>query len=307
MRLFKTAAALVLAAAIAFCAAVTVSAADSYLVLQGFAFDIRSGGAVIHDYDERDSSVELPRELLGAEVTQIYDNAFYGKTSVSEISFEKATGLRSIGKNAFCGCTGVSSLSIPRWVTEAGFGAFQGCTSLKSVSLGGGLTSIAPQLFYDCPSLKTLSLPDTITSIGGYAFADCGSLKLTFIPDSVTEIAPTAFRGSSKAVICCFSGSRAQEFAAEQGISCLVLDEALLGDANADGIVNIADVTAVQRHLSELEEISGFLRPLANVNGDDRLDVSDATLLQRYLAEYDMDCPVGQPVTDYRERLSALS
>ena len=62
--------------------------------------------------------------------------------------------------------------------------------------------------------------------------------------------------------------------------------EGLPGDANLDGKVDIRDVTAIQRHLSELAPLSPQALALADVNGDGAVNIDDATLIQRYLAEF---------------------
>ena len=59
----------------------------------------------------------------------------------------------------------------------------------------------------------------------------------------------------------------------------------LMGDVNGDGIVNVFDVTAIQRHLAKLEPIPDEYLPNAMVSDDDVLSISDATLIQMYLAE----------------------
>ena len=61
-----------------------------------------------------------------------------------------------------------------------------------------------------------------------------------------------------------------------------------MGDTNLDGIVSISDVTAIQRHLAELEVFNDEQLALADTNGDGDVDIADATHLQMYLAEYDV-------------------
>ena len=61
-----------------------------------------------------------------------------------------------------------------------------------------------------------------------------------------------------------------------------------IGDTNLDGIVSIRDVTAIQRHIAELELFSDEQLALADTNGDGEINISDATHLQMYLAEYDV-------------------
>ncbi len=59
----------------------------------------------------------------------------------------------------------------------------------------------------------------------------------------------------------------------------------LKGDANGDGVVNIRDVTAIQRCLAGYDP-SPFCRAAANVRGNGIVGIEDASLIQRYLAEY---------------------
>lgn len=61
-----------------------------------------------------------------------------------------------------------------------------------------------------------------------------------------------------------------------------------VGDVNYDGVISIRDVTAIQRHLAELELFTDEQLELADVNGDGEVDIADATHLQKYLAEYDV-------------------
>lgn len=70
----------------------------------------------------------------------------------------------------------------------------------------------------------------------------------------------------------------------------------LLGDANGDGHVNISDVTAIQRHLADLEYIDKTRLSAADVNRDGKFDISDATYLQRFLAEFFESAEIGSPM-----------
>lgn len=72
---------------------------------------------------------------------------------------------------------------------------------------------------------------------------------------------------------------------------------ALLGDVDGDGDVNINDVTVIQRHLAELEQLEGIYFHAADTNQDGTVDISDATTLQMYLAEYVIPYPIGEVMT----------
>ena len=67
----------------------------------------------------------------------------------------------------------------------------------------------------------------------------------------------------------------------------------LRGDANGDGFVTIYDVTALQRHLANLELLSENNLTATDIDGNG-LDITDATNIQRYLAEYENVYNVGE-------------
>ncbi len=69
-------------------------------------------------------------------------------------------------------------------------------------------------------------------------------------------------------------------------------ERVILGDANGDGMVDIRDVTAIQRHASEYQNVKSF--KAADVDGDKAVAVQDATLIQRYLAEYKVEYTIGE-------------
>lgn len=68
------------------------------------------------------------------------------------------------------------------------------------------------------------------------------------------------------------------------------------GDADGDGVVSIGDVTAIQRHLAELEHLNSDRIKAADVTGEG-LDISDATAIQMYLAEFENIHHINETVT----------
>lgn len=60
----------------------------------------------------------------------------------------------------------------------------------------------------------------------------------------------------------------------------------LLGDTNMDGRVNIQDVTEIQRHMAEINILTGSALKNADYNQDGKVSIEDATAIQRFLAEY---------------------
>ena len=61
-----------------------------------------------------------------------------------------------------------------------------------------------------------------------------------------------------------------------------------VADTNLDDNIDIRDVTAIQRHLVELEPFTEDQLAVADTNGDGEINIADATHLQMYLAEYDV-------------------
>lgn len=61
----------------------------------------------------------------------------------------------------------------------------------------------------------------------------------------------------------------------------------LLGDADLNGIVNINDVTEIQRHLAEHIKLTNTAAANADYNQDGIINIDDATTIQRVLAEFE--------------------
>ena len=73
-----------------------------------------------------------------------------------------------------------------------------------------------------------------------------------------------------------------------------VEEHVILGDANGDGSIDIRDVTAIQRHVSEYQNVNSV--KAADVDGNNVVNVQDATLIQRYLAEYEVEYSIGESI-----------
>ena len=137
-------------------------------------------------------AIEIP-----ASVETIEASAFYGCSSLTTVTFEKGSQLKTIGgghySGAFYGCTALTSIEIPASVETIEATAFKGCSKLATVTFEKG------------SQLKTIG--------GGYysnynsncnpnsyygAFSDCTALTSIEIPASVEMIEAAAFKGCSK-------------------------------------------------------------------------------------------------------------
>ena len=138
-----------------------------------------------------------------------------------------ANGVRNIGKNAFGGCSTLTSVTIPNSVTSIGTGAFSACSGLTSIIVEEGnskydsrndcnaiiekesstlitgcqntnipnsVTNIADSAFYNCLTLTSIIIPNSVMSIGKHAFRYCSGLTAITIPNSVKSIGQGAFK-----------------------------------------------------------------------------------------------------------------
>ena len=145
------------------------------------------------------TSIEIP-----ASVETIEKAAFRGCSSLSTVTFEKGSHLKTIGgrsghslgngfafyDGAFWKCTALTSIEIPASVETIEATAFKDCSSLVSVtfekdsqlkSIGGGYkrsetSSFHYGAFSDCTALTAIEIPANVETIETSAFWGCSSL-----------------------------------------------------------------------------------------------------------------------------------
>ena len=120
-------------------------------------------------------------------------NAFKGCTGLTSITIPNS--VTSIRSDAFEGCTGLTSITIPNSVTSIGSGAFSSCTRLTSVTIPNSVEEIGSSAFSNCISLTSITIPERVSSINDYTFGSCKNLTSITIPESVTSIGEGAFKG----------------------------------------------------------------------------------------------------------------
>ena len=144
------------------------------------------------------------------------------------------------------------------------------------------------------PDNTSIIIRDGTKGIAGSAFERCNGLRSVIIPDSVTSIGfgSLGYNWGRKKIdgltIYGVPGSAAEQYANDNGFTFIEYVDAAIGDMTGDGKVNVRDVTAMQRHLAGLEELTDDRLALADVNTDGKVTIDDVTLLQRYLAEFDV-------------------
>ena len=118
----------------------------------------------------------------------------YKGTMPSNTKIDIKDGTKGIGEEAFNGCSGLTSLTIPNSVTSIGYRAFYGCSGLTSLTIPNSVTSIGENAFSGCSGLTSLTIPNSVTSIGKNAFYCCSGVKEIY---SWNPTPPQAYSNSS--------------------------------------------------------------------------------------------------------------
>ena len=159
-------------------------------------------GSSISSYNEYTGDIVIPESVTYNDktysVTSIGNEAFYGCSGLTSITIPNS--VTSIGWNAFNDCSGLTSVTIPNSVTSMGVGAFQRCLGLTSIEIPNGMTGIRDSAFSGCSGLTSITIPNSVTYLDLYAFSGCSSLTSVTIPNSVKYIGGSAFSGCSSLV-----------------------------------------------------------------------------------------------------------
>ena len=205
------------------------------------------------------------------QVVGISHDAFNGSKLVKKLTIPKS--IKTIGKNAFSGCSGLSELNIDNQIenvqadlsklplttvkfTGAGTTTpnwLKNNRNIKNVVFDcSNVEAVADSAFYNCTSLTTIELPHFVKQIGTASFEGCKSIVEFRMPQELDSIKPCAFRNCQSLKELAFErnlkviGSEA--FLGCTGITTLNITAGIDSIANSafnkcDGIttLNIAD------------------------------------------------------------------
>ena len=165
------------------------------------AYDCKVDG-IYYDLNNDDKTASVT--YMGLYTSDNKD-AYVGNIIIPEsITYSGTTySVTSIGDNAFWGCSGLTSVTIPNSVSYIGKYAFASCSGLTSVTVDKNngtydsrnncnaiIETSTNKLIVGC---NNTIIPNSVTSIGEFAFSDCSGLTSVAIPNSVTSIGESAF------------------------------------------------------------------------------------------------------------------
>ena len=139
--------------------------------------------------------IDYADDSYGCNPLEFAHNLYLNNKLIKELVIPDS--VKTIRRQAFCGCESIVSLKIHNSVTTIREYAFQSCNDLTEITIPDSVETIGESAFYSCSSLKSVTIPDSVTTIGNSAFEFCND-KLTIIGKK---------------------GSAADKYASENGIS----------------------------------------------------------------------------------------
>lgn len=252
---------------------------------------------------------------IGNSVQYIGDNAFCECCNLTSIDLPNS--VTSIGNEAFYWCTGLTSVSIGKSVWSIGDDVFYGCRNLFSITVASGnsnydsrdncnaiirtasnklitgckstiipnsVTSIDKGAYVSGSGMTMLEIPSSVTTIGDYAFYECGELDtvkcLGTVPPRMTGYECFSEDTYYNATLVVPHGSE-EAYAISSGWELFHIEgwnSAGPGDVNADGQLNITDVTVLIDYLLTGNSL-GVSMLGADVNWDGQVNIADVTAL----------------------------
>ena len=187
--------------------------------------------------------------IINKTFKTIGSSAFYQRTTLTTLEFEKDSALEEIESQAFALCYNLQTIKFPQSLTSIQSQAFDNCYKLSSIDfsqcsslktigssafvncsaaayisfysstqsenqrflLSDTETNISSKAFYNCTKATEVTLPSNTHNIAESAFQYCTSLSQISIPDSCKSIGQYAFSNCSSLEICIFEESSSIE------------------------------------------------------------------------------------------------
>ena len=239
--------------------------------------------------------VAVPGSYDGASGVGVKNYGLENNSKIKSVDFMSAPMLNTIGSCAFMNCSSLEKIVIPNSITDIGESVFKNCKSLKYAEFYGNENSVPVEAFMGCSALESVRLGARLDSIQSLAFAGCSSLKYVELYDTVSYIANNAFDGADSVTLGVFKGTYALQYAIDNNISYVILDESEdpTVPATPTSEPETSEPSTVEPVTTEPTEQPTTIpatpdeadMKLGDVNGDGVVDILDATEIQKYAAE----------------------
>ena len=206
-------------------------------------------------------NIVIPSSIDGNNVVSLGFKAFYGSTSITEVTLPNT--LKNVGGYAFAGCTKLAKINFGTGVQYLSINAFENCTALTSLSIPKSLTKdCGNHPFAGCSNITSVTFEDGITQIPGFLCQDLTGITEITIPNSATKIGVHAFSGCTKLAKINF-GTGVQYLSINAFENCtaltsLSIPKSLTKDCGNHPFAGCSNITSVTFE-DGITQIPGFL------------------------------------------------
>lgn len=226
--------------------------------------------------------------------------AFAGCTNLSDITFSE--NIVFIARNSFKDTLWYKNQPDGMiYINNVAY-KFKGNTSKETtLNIKEGTTYISNGAFEGVKNIKSIVIPESVLEIRGDEFIYCDDLENVTVlnPSCVIYYIlvddntfpdidyPSIFHGT----ITGYENSTAQKYAEEQENEFIIYNEVksnIKGDANNDGVLDVADVVAISAYVGDSANNKLDEQGIKNAdvhNTGDGLTANDALMVQQYLAK----------------------
>ena len=208
-------------------------------------------------------------------VKTIEYGAFSGIKELNSINLGKVEGIRT---NAFRGCTGLTSIKIPKTLKETVTiidSIFGDCTNLTHVTLEDGLEKIPNKLLVGT-HISEITIPNSVNAIEYGSFSNIEELVKITILDNVTIMGNKIFDGHNEDLtIYCYENSVAAQYAIDNNIKYVYLERDTFSDNTYENSIG----NEQKEHENGLDDTLR-LNKQAETGGDDNTIINKSILPQ---------------------------